>query len=53
MPLGVLFIMKTPEDEQYIAIKVYKLNCYFETFFVLLYCMSTLSLHIESTTIQY
>ena len=47
-PLGVLFIMKTLEDEWYIVIK-YKLSILeiLRVCFVV-YCMSVLSLHIES-----
>ena len=43
MTMGVLFIMKTLEDEQYIVIKAYKLT----VLRIIIYCMS--SLHIEST----
>ena len=47
-PLGVLFIMKTLEDEQYVGIK-YKFRI-FEILRVcfVIYCVSVLSLHIES-----
>ena len=52
VPLGVLFIMKTPEDEQSIVIKANKplpLLRFGEIFCIIIYCMSALSLHTEST----
>ena len=47
-PLGMLFIMKTLEDEEYVVIK-YKFRI-FEILRVcfVIYCVSVLSLHIES-----
>ena len=51
-PLGMLFLMKTLEDEWYIVIKAYNFTIYEilrNLFCVLIYCMSTLSLHMEST----
>ena len=51
--LGMLFIMKRLEDEQYIVIKAYNFTVFeiFEGFFVLSSnaCPCTLPLHIEST----
>ena len=39
MPLGVLFVMKTLEDERYVVIKAYKLTVFeiLSNFFVLSY----------------
>ena len=52
MPVGMLFIMKTFEDEWYVVIKAHK----FMVFEILrdflyyhIYCVSALSLHLEST----
>ena len=51
-PLGVLFIMKTLEDERWGVITAHNLSCFgdFEKFvFISIYCVSALSLHIDST----
>ena len=45
VPVGMLFVTKTLEDEQYVVIKAYKFTV-FERF---IYCVSTLSQHTEST----
>jgi len=42
----MLFGMKTLEDEWYIVIQVYKFK---RDFCIIVYCVSALSLHIEST----
>ena len=53
MPLDVLFVMKTLEDEWYGVITAYKFAVLeiLRNFFVLAYtyCVSAPSLHIEST----
>jgi len=47
VPLGVLLVMKALEDEWYIVIKpVFEILRDF--FCISIYCVSTLSLHIES-----
>ena len=50
-PLGVLFVMKTLEDEQWVVITVYKLDVLeiLRDFCISMYYASALSLHIEST----
>jgi len=47
VPLGVLLVMKTLNDEWYIVIKAYKLTVFeiLRNLFVFIYCMSALSLH--------
>ena len=48
----VLFVMKTPEDERYVVIKAYKCTVseiWRDLFVLALYCVSVVSLHIEST----
>ena len=48
----MLFIMKTPDGEQSIVINAKKLLPFLrfgETFCIIIYCMSALSLHTEST----
>ena len=47
MPLGILLVMKTLKEEWYAAIKAYKLTI-FEILRDFIYCVSALSLHIES-----
>jgi len=50
--LGVLLVKKTLEDEQYVFIKAYKLTVFeilINFFCIAIYCVSALSLHIEST----
>ena len=39
--------MKTLEDEWYVVVKAYMFTI-FERFFIIIYCVSALSLHIES-----
>ena len=50
-PLGVFFVMKTLEDEWQGVITAYKLALLeiLRIFRISIYCMSALSLHIEST----
>ena len=56
VPLGVLLVMKTLEDEQYVVIKAYKFTV-FEIWrdfkCLVIYCMSTLSLHWSLPTPWY
>ena len=40
MPLGMLFVMKTLEDEQYVGIKAYKFTIY-EEFLLRVHTIST------------
>ena len=46
--VGMLFVMKQHKDEWYIVIKAYKFTG-FEIFCIIIYCMSALSINIEST----
>jgi len=50
-PLGMLMVMKALKDEWYVVRKVYKFTTseILRDFGIIIYCMSVLSQHIEST----